>query len=138
MKAFSRGSALIEFALVWPIVVLLVLGSVELAVWASEAAAARGAAMAGARAGTVTGANADVADAVAVRSLSASLIGVRAAAWCPGQATPPPPVWVCATDHGSTLQVDVGGTVPSLVPLVSGTGLPLKAHVALDKATFVK
>jgi len=39
MKLVSRGSALIEFALAWPIVLLLVLGSVELAVWASEAAA---------------------------------------------------------------------------------------------------
>jgi Flp pilus assembly protein TadG len=138
MKAVSRGSALVEFALAWPIVLLLVLGSVELAVWASEAAAARGAAMAGARAGTVAGANADVASAVAARSLSASLIGVKAAVWCPGHATWPPPVWVCAIDLGSTLRVDVGGTVPSLVPLVSGLGLPLKAHVALDKETFVK
>jgi Flp pilus assembly protein TadG len=138
MKPLSHGSALVEFALAWPIVLLLVLGSVELAVWASEVAAARGAAIAGARAGTVAGANADVASAVAVRSLSASLIGVKAAVWCPGHATPPPPVWVCATDLGSILQVDVGGTVPSLVPLVSGTGLPLKAHVVLDKETFVR
>jgi Flp pilus assembly protein TadG len=138
VKALSRGSALVEFALVWPIVLLLVLGSVELAVWASEAAAARGAAMAGARAGTVVGGNAEVASAVAARSLSASLIGVKVAVWCPGRATSPPPVWVCATDLESTLRVDVGGTVPSLVPLVSGMGLPLKAHVALDKETFVR
>jgi Flp pilus assembly protein TadG len=138
MKPLSRGSALIEFALAWPIVLLLVLGSVELAVWASEVAAARGAAIAGARAGTVAGANADVAGAVAVRSLSASLIGVKAAVWCPGHGTRPPPVWVCATDQGSALRVDVGGTVPALVPLISGTGLPLQAHVALDKETFVR
>lgn len=138
MKPLARGSALIEFALAWPIVLVLVLGSVQLAVWASEGAAARGAAMAGARAGTVAGASADVAAAVAARSLSASLIGVRAAVWCPGHAPPPPPVWVCAIDQGSSLQVDVGGLVPALVPLVSGTGLPLKAHVALDKETFAR
>ena len=138
MKPLSHGSALVEFALAWPIVLLLVLGSVELAVWASEAAAARSAAIAGARAGTVAGASADVAAAVAVRSLSASLIGVRAAVWCPGHSTAPPPVWVCATDQGSALRVDVGGTVPALVPLVSGSGLPLKAHVALNKETFAK
>jgi Flp pilus assembly protein TadG len=138
MKLVSRGSALIEFALAWPIVLLLVLGSVELAVWASEVAAARGAAIAGARAGTVAGASADVAARVAARALSASLIGVRAAAWCPGNATRPPPVWVCATDQGSALRVDVGGTVPALVPLISGTGLPLNAHVALDKETYVR
>lgn len=138
MNRWSRGSAIIEFALAWPIVLLLVLGAVELAVWASEVAAARGAALAGARAGTVAGANADVAAAVAVRSLSASLIGARAVAWCPGRATPAPAVWVCATDRGSDLQVDVGGTVPSLVPLVSATGLPLRAHVTLDKETFAR
>ena len=138
MKVASRGSALIEFALAWPIVLLLVLGSVELAVWASEVAAARGAAIAGARAGTVAGASADVAARVAARALSASLIGVRAAVWCPGNAMRQPPVWVCATDQGSALRVDVGGTVPALVPLISGTGLPLSAHVALDKETYVR
>lgn len=138
MNLRSRGSALIEFALAWPIVLVLVLGAVELAVWASEVAAARGAALAGARAGTVAGASADVAAAVTARSLSASLIGVRAVAWCPGHATPAPPVWVCATERGSAIQVDVGGTVPSLVPLVSAAGLPLRAHVTLDKETFVR
>ena len=138
MNQWSRGSALIEFALAWPIVLLLVLGAVEVAVWASEVAAARGAALAGARAGTVAGANANLAAAVAARTLSASLIGARAVEWCPGRAAPVPQVWVCATDRGSALQVDIGGTVPSLVPLISAAGLPLRAHVTLDKETFVR
>jgi Flp pilus assembly protein TadG len=134
----QSGTALVEFALAWPIVLLLVLGSVELAVWESEAAAARYAALAGARAGTAAGAGAVVASAVSLRAISASLVGTRASSWCPIDARPAPAVWVCATDTGVDVQVDVGGSVPSLVPLVAGGGLPLRAHVQLRKETFVR
>jgi hypothetical protein len=127
-----------EFALAWPIVLLLVLGTVEMAVWASEAAAARDAALAGARAGTVAGAGADVATRVTLRVMSASLVGVRGTAWCPAGTKPAPAVWVCAIDRGDLLQVDVGGWVPSLAPLVPGRGLPVGAHVVLNKEKFVK
>src|SRR4029077_6633293 len=57
----ERGTALMEFALAWPIVLLLVLGAVEMAVWGSESASAREAALAGARAGTVAGAGGQAA-----------------------------------------------------------------------------
>jgi len=40
-----------EFALAWPVALVLVLGAVETAVWGSELFAARSAALAGARAG---------------------------------------------------------------------------------------
>ena len=59
-----------EFALAWPVVLLLVLGAVQLAIWASESAAARGAALAGARAGTVAGAGTDVAARVTLNALA--------------------------------------------------------------------
>jgi hypothetical protein len=127
-----------EFALAWPIVLLLVLGTVEIAVWASEAAAARDAALAGARAGTVAGAGEDVATRVTLRVLSASLVGVSATAWCPRGAGPEPALWVCAVDRGNVLQVDVAGTLPSLVPLVPGRGLPVRAHVVLNKEKFAR
>jgi TadE-like protein len=127
-----------EFALAWPIVLLIVLGTVEMAVWASEAAAARDAALAGARAGTVAGASEDVATRVTLRVMSASLVGVRASAWCPPGTKPAPAVWVCAIDHGEVMQVDVGGAVPSLVPLVPGQGLPVRAHVVLNKEKFAR
>jgi hypothetical protein len=132
----SRGTALMEFALAWPIVLLLVLGAVEMTVWESEAAAARGAALAGARAGTVAGAGIDVAATVTLRALSASLVGASASAWCPSDTRPAPALWVCATDLGAALQVDVRGSVPSLVPIVPGRRLPLRAHVVLDKEKF--
>lgn len=127
-----------EFALGWPIVLLLVLGSVQLAVWESEAAAAHDAALAGARAGTVAGATEQVASGVALRALSGSLIGVRAVPWCPSNPLPVPTLWVCAIDEGPTLQVDVGGSVPALVPLVPGKGLPVRAHVLLNKEAFAR
>lgn len=137
MSRASKGAALMEFALAWPIVLLLVLGSVELAIWESEAAAARDAALAGARAGTVAGADIEVAARVTLRVLSASLVGVTAYEWCLGDKRSAPVLWVCAIDLGRALQVDVGGSVPALVPLVSGRGLPVRAHVVLNKEKFI-
>jgi hypothetical protein len=125
-----------EFALAWPIVLLLVLGAVQLAIWASESAAARGAALAGAHAGTVAGAGTDVAARVTLNSLTPALVGAGAAVWCPADAGRRPMVWICATDLGSALRVDVGGSVASLVPIVSDKGMPIRARVVLDKETF--
>ena len=138
MKRVSRGTALMEFALAWPIVLLLVLGAVEITVWVSESASARDAALAGARAGTVAGAGVVVAVTVTVRAMSASLVGVSASAWCQGDPRPAPVLWVCATDLGAALEVDVGGSVPSLVPIVPGRGLPIRGHAVLDKERFAR
>ena len=138
MNRSSKGTAVVEFALAWPIVLLLVLGAVQMAVWESEAAAARDAALAGARAGTVAGAGPQVAADVTIRALSASLVGVEASAWCPIEARSAPELWVCAIDLGGAVQVEVGGSVPSLVPLVPGSDLPVRARVILDKESFVR
>jgi hypothetical protein len=132
----QAAAALIEFALVWPIALLIVLATVEAAVWSAEAYAARAASFAGATAGTVAGGSSVEAVAVAIRALSSGLVGVDAVAWCPGERRPAPPVWVCAIDLGMDIEVDVGGTAPALVPLVAGGGIPLHAHVVLRKETF--
>ncbi|HEY4887082.1 MAG TPA: TadE/TadG family type IV pilus assembly protein [Candidatus Dormibacteraeota bacterium] len=132
------GAAMVEFALAWPVALLLALGCVELAVWGAESFAARSAAVAGARAGTVAGSGPQVAAAVTIRVLAPSLVGVRAGAWCPGQGGQPPALWVCATDLGSAVQVDVGGSVPALVPVGPEPGLPLHAHAVLQKETFTR
>jgi TadE-like protein len=129
------AAALVEFALVWPIALLIVLATVETAVWSAEAYAARAASLAGARAGSVEGATAAVASAVAARTLSSSLVGVEAVVWCPGGRRPAPPVWVCAIDLGAAVEVDVGGSAPALVPLLAG-GIPLHASVVLQKERF--
>ena len=131
-----RGAAMVEFALAWPVALLLVLGSVELAVWVAESFAARSAALAGARAASVAGGSSQVAAGVTIRVLAPSLVGVRVGAWCPGQSGVAPPLWVCAMDLGSAVQVDVGGSVPALVPLTRASGLPLHAHVVLQKESF--
>ena len=133
----DRGAAFLEFALAWPVALLLVLGSVELAVWGSESFAARSSALAGARAGSVAGSNPGVAALVTIRALSPSLVGVQAGIWCPGKGGVSPPVWVCATDLGPSVQVDVGGSVPALVP-IRAAGLPLHAHVAVRKEAFTR
>jgi hypothetical protein len=132
------AAALVEFALAWPVALLLVLATVEAAVWAEEAYAAHAATVAGARAGAIAGGTALVASEVTLRILSASLVGVVPRPWCPGAIPPSPPVWVCATDLGQSIEVDVGGSVPALVPLAPGTGLPLRAHVVLAKENFAR
>ena len=133
-----RGTALMEFALAWPIALLLVLGAVETAVWASEAFAARSAALAGARAGAALGAGRGAAVYVTLHTLAPSLVGVTPAAWCPGESQPFPAVWVCARDLGSAIEVDIGGVVPAIVPMVNARGLPLRARVVVQKEAFAK
>ena len=133
-----RGTALVEFAVAWPVALLLALGAVETAVWASEAFAARSAALAGARAAAAAGGTSDVAVAVTRRVLSPSLVGVSASAWCPGESQASPALWVCARDLGDAMQVEIGGAVPAIVPLVGRDGLPLHARVVVQKERFAK
>ncbi|TMB47674.1 MAG: pilus assembly protein [Chloroflexi bacterium] len=132
-----RGSALMEFALTWPVALLLVLGCVQLAIWATEAFAARSAALAGARAATIAGARPGIAAVVAVRALGPSLPGTAVGAWCPGQGGGAPDVRVCAKEVGVSVEVTVGGSVSSLVPILP-SGLPLRAHVVLPKESFAR
>lgn len=132
----QRAAALVEFALAWPIALIIVLATVQAAVWAAESYGARAASLAGARAGSVAGGTASIAAEVARQALDSSLVGTRATVWCPGTSTGRPAVWVCAIDRGTSVEVDIGGIAPALVPLVPGGGLPLRAGVSLDKETF--
>ena len=138
MKSRERGGTLVEFAIGWPIALLVVLAAVQVAVWGTESYAARSAALAGARVGSVVGGTPSSASSTTVRALAPSLIAVAPAAWCPGQSSSAPQVWVCATDLGTAMQVDVGGSVPGLVPLVPGTALALHAHVVMQKEAYSK
>lgn len=130
------AAALVEFALAWPIALLIVFATVEAAVWATETYAARSASLAGARAGSVAGGTSAVAARVTEQALASSLVGAHPAVWCPGAASPEPHVWVCAIDRGVAIEVDVGGAVPALLPLMPGHWLPLHAHVVIEKEEF--
>ena len=134
----GRGTALVEFALAWPVAVVLVLGAVETAVWSSESFAARSAALAGARAAAASGGSPAVAVAVTKRALSPSLVGVSVSTWCPGESQASPALWVCARDVGDAVRVEIGGAVPTIVPLIGQDGLPLQANVAVQKEIFAK
>lgn len=122
----------------WPVALLLALGAVETAVWTSETFAARSAALAGARAAAAAGGSPGVAVEVTQRVLSPSLVGVTTSAWCPGESQTFPALWVCARDLGDAIQVEIGGAVPAIVPLVSRAGLPLHAQVVVQKERFEK
>lgn len=137
MKRKQRAAALVEFALAWPVALLIVLATVQAAVWAAEAYAVRAAAVAGARAGAVAAGSSHVASLVTLRALAPDLIGVVPDAWCPGAIALPPPVWVCAVDLGGSIEVEVGGTVPALVPIAPGGGLPVRTHIVLPKERFI-
>ena len=84
----------------------------------------------------MAGAGTDLAARVTLNSLAPALVGAGAAVWCPADTRRQPMLWICATDLGSALRVDVGGSVPSLVPIVPGKGMPIHASVVLDKERF--
>ena len=133
----DRGSALLEFAIAWPVTLLLVVGSVQLAVWGSEAFAAKRAALAGARAGGAADGSADLARSTALASLRPALVGTTARAWCPDSGGAAPSVWVCVTGTAALVEVRVGGSVPALLPLLPRSGgLPLDADVVLAREAF--
>jgi hypothetical protein len=132
----KHGAALLEFALAWPVALLLALGCVELAVWGEESFAARSAALEGARAATAAGSSLQLATFVTMRILAPSLVGARPAEWCSAQGGEAPPVWVCSTDLGSAVEVEIGGSVPAIVPIGMRQGLPLHADVVIQKETF--
>jgi hypothetical protein len=133
----QNGGALLEFAIAWPVALLLIVGSVQLAVWGSEAFAAKQAALAGARAGIAADGSIGLARSAALASLRPVLVGATAAAWCPSSGGARPSVWVCVTWSVMRVEVRVGGSVPALLPLLPGAGgLPLGADVTLERETF--
>ena len=75
---------------------------------------------------------------VTQRVLAPSLVGVSASAWCPGESKQPPALWVCGRDLGASMQVEIGGEVPAIVPLVGEGGLPLHTRVVVQKEVFAK
>ncbi|HEX6488375.1 MAG TPA: hypothetical protein VF137_05800 [Candidatus Dormibacteraeota bacterium] len=125
-----------EFALAWPVILLLVLAAIQIAVYGVEAYTARAAALIGARIGSESGGGSGPAATAALRSLAPALAGASAAAWCPSSSAPPRWVWVCARDAGAAVEVEVGGQVPTIVPLPLAAALPVSADAKVAKETF--
>ena len=140
MRRSQRGSTLTEFALAWPIVLLLVLVAIQLAVYGVEVYAARDSALIGARVGSEAGSGTGPAAGATIAAIRPSLVEATAIRWCPDPKTPGGPpnhgVWVCATDQGTNIQVTVGGAVPAVVPLPVSGGLPIGASATIAKETF--
>jgi Flp pilus assembly protein TadG len=137
VRRAQRGSALTEFALAWPIILLLVLASIQIAVYGVEAYTAREAALSGARVGSERGATPSLATDAALRALSPALAGADAVAWCPGSAAVRPRwVWVCATESSAGIEVQVAGSVPAIVPLPLVAALPVNSEERLAREVF--
>lgn len=139
MRRRQRGSALTEFALAWPLILLLVLSAIQVAVYGVESYSAREAALVGARIASERGASLDVAQQAAIRALSPALAGASAAAWCPPAPdgeSPPRWVWVCAQNTSNGVEVRVGGQVPAVVPLPAISTLPITADARLAREVF--
>lgn len=135
----QRGSTITEFALAWPVILLLILIGVQVAVYGVETFACRSAALAGARIGSESGGGVAAAQAGALAAVTPSLVGASAAAWCPtlrGGTAPPRWVWVCAVDQPGAVRVVIRGTVPTVVPLPGATALPVSADAAVAKEVF--
>jgi hypothetical protein len=45
---------------------------------------------------------------------------------------------VCSADLGSAVQVEVGGSVPAVVPIGMRQGLPIHALFVIQKETFTQ
>ena len=132
----QRGSALTEFAVVWPLVVLTVLAAVQVGLWSAAGFATRSAALAAARVGAGTAGSPAAAYAVARSVLGSAMPATTLTQWCPGGA-PPSGVWVCARSIPAGFEVLIGGTLSALVPLVPGRrGLPVHADAVLPYERF--
>lgn len=133
----QSGAALLEFAIAWPVVLLLVFGAVRLSLWAEESFAAREAALAGARAAAVSGGSTGTGDSVALNVLRPAIFGGEVVASCEPAAVGDV-LQVCTREVGAAIDVTVAGTVPALLPLPVRQGLPIRAHVLLAKEVFLR
>jgi hypothetical protein len=132
----QHGSALAEFALVWPLVLLTILAAIQIGLWSAASFAARSAALAAARIGASTAGSPAMAFAVAQPVLSAAMPVTTVSQWCP-DGSPPRGVWVCARNTPAGFEVLVEGSLSALVPLVPGrNGLPIHADAMLPYERF--
>ena len=115
-RAWQRGGALLETALIFPALLLATLGLVQLALWSHAENVAGDAASYGARRAAEVGGDLPSAVASAQSLLQSGLGGYAAGFAVRGQ------------DDGVAVALDVRGSVPLLVPWVGAPALPIHAY----------
>lgn len=106
----ERGAVALEFALAFPLVLVLTFGGVQVAFWFQARAMCQAAAQAGVRAGRVLGATADAGQSAGYAYLSATAGDTVGAAHITANPTP------------TAVSVQCSGTALRVMPL---PGLPL-------------
>lgn len=112
----ERGSALLETALTFPVLLLVALGLVQFALWAHAENVATDAAIYGARQAAEAGGSLSAAVAT-TRALVQSGLGGYASGF-----------QVRGEDTGATVVMDVWGSVPLLLPGLPTSALPVQAE----------
>lgn len=124
-RHLTRGDSLIEFALVFPLLVLVALALVQLALYVHAENVVVGSVQDGARVAAAS--DRSVANGVtATRTLLRAGLGAEAAA-----------VGVQGSDDGDTVTIEARGGLRVILPGVLGTTLPLAARARVSKERFV-
>lgn len=120
----ETGQAMLEAAVVFPLLVLVAVALVQFALFYHARAVVTGAAQDGARVAAAV--DATVADGVA-RSLTLLRAGLGPTA---------EKVEVQGADLGDAIVVRVEGRLPTIIPWVADASLPLSAQVVMSKERF--
>jgi Flp pilus assembly protein TadG len=116
---------MIEFALAFPLLVLVALALVQLALYVHAENVVIGAAQDGARVAAEV--DRGIPDGLATsRTLLQAGLGAEGSA-----------VNVQGADNGSTVTITASGSLPVILPLVGGVSLPLHARATMSKEQFV-
>lgn len=121
----SRGVAMVEMALAFPLLVLVALALVQFALYAHTQNVVVGATQDGAR----VAANSDrsISDGIATtQALLQAGLGAGASS-----------VTVQGSDNSTTVTIITTGSVPTILPLVGSWSLPVKAQASFSKESFV-
>ena len=124
-RVLTRGQAMVELALAFPLLVLAALALVQFALYVHAENVTIGAAQDGARVAAEV--DRGVSDGVATtQSLLQAGLGAEASF-----------VAVQGTDDGTAVTITASGSLPLILPAVANASLPLHAQASVSKERFV-
>lgn len=124
-RPWERGTALVEMAIAFPLLLLAALGLVQFALYVHAENVVIGSVQDGARVAAEN--NRSLSDGVATaRSLLQAGLGPDASS-----------VGVQGSDDGTTVTIAASGSLATALPGLAIVPLPLKAEASIDKETFV-